>query len=348
MSDNTVRPLGEWLKQHRDELGISLEKAETETRIRAQYLQALEAEDLKALPNHVVARGFLRNYAVYLGLDAQEAAARYTALVGPTEPDPAPAAEAVPVAVDLFHPVPLYDGRDRGRRRILAIGLPIIAIAILAALAWWNYPWLSDTLKGILPAQPTATASSAPVVIPTLTPAQATATWTALPVTQTPGLQPTVALSITPSPTRTRRPTPTPSPPIYTGVFVELNFIEASWIQVTVDGVRQFQGEMEAGSRRAWYGDYRVELRIGNAGGVEVTVNGQKLGPLGAPGEVVDRVFETAEAALTTTPEITGTLSLSPTVTLEPPPPTATLTPPPAAVSPTPTASATLTTTASP
>ncbi len=38
--------------------------------------------------------------------------------------------------------------------------------------------------------------------------------------------------------------------------------------------------------------EQQVDLRIGNAGGVEVTVNGQKLGTLGAIDEVVDVVFE--------------------------------------------------------
>ena len=61
---------------------------------------------------------------------------------------------------------------------------------------------------------------------------------------------------------------------------------------MTVDDVRQFQGELEADTYRSWYGEERIELRIGNAGAVLVTVNGQALGTLGAVNEVVDRVFE--------------------------------------------------------
>jgi hypothetical protein len=142
----------------------------------------------------------------------------------------------------------------------------------------------------------------------------------------------------TPSPTPTVTPTPSPSPAIYTGVFLELHFIETSWVQVTVDGVRQFQGEVEAGEYKSWYAENRIEVRVGNAGGVEVTVNGEKLGPLGEPGEVVDRVFEKVGdevGASTVTPQPTGqataqpqavevTPTLSPTLTLTP---TATITP---------------------
>ena len=69
----------------------------------------------------------------------------------------------------------------------------------------------------------------------------------------------------------------------------------------------------------------RLELRIGNAGAVLVTVNGQSLGTLGAVGEVIDRVFEkvdegVAEATFTATPSgtITVTATTAPTLTPTP------------------------------
>jgi hypothetical protein len=87
---------------------------------------------------------------------------------------------------------------------------------------------------------------------------------------------------------------------------------------VTVDGVRQFQGELETDTYRSWYGDERIELRIGNAGGVEVTVNGERLGNLGEDDEVVDRVFEKVGDNITeatVTPGPTGDLTAEPTET---------------------------------
>jgi hypothetical protein len=124
---------------------------------------------------------------------------------------------------------------------------------------------------------------------------------------------------------------------VYTGIFLELVFTDTSWIQATVDGVRDFQGEVEKGTYRSWYGDERVELRIGNAGAVEITLNGQKLGTLGAPGEVVDRVFEKVGDGIgqaTITPATPGTptteVTATPTATLSPTAvvsPTSTLTP---------------------
>ena len=142
---------------------------------------------------------------------------------------------------------------------------------------------------------------------------------------------------------------------MYTGIFLELAFIDTSWIQVTVDEVREFQGELEADTYRSWYGEERIELRIGNAGAVWVTVNGQFLGALGEEGEVIDRVFEkvgediteatvtpvpttdeTAEPRTAPTEEPTSTPTEEPAST--PSDSTATATPEPATATFTPTA----------
>jgi hypothetical protein len=73
----------------------------------------------------------------------------------------------------------------------------------------------------------------------------------------------------------------TPTPKVYTGVEVELVMLERVWLQVHVDGEKVFEGVFN------------------NAGGVEVTLNGQKLGPLGERGQVVDREWTTQEVGTT-------------------------------------------------
>src|ERR1044071_8957688 len=61
--------IGQKLKEAREEQRLTIEKAFEATRIRVQYLHALEADDLSVMPSPVQARGYLRNYAEYLGLD---------------------------------------------------------------------------------------------------------------------------------------------------------------------------------------------------------------------------------------------------------------------------------------
>lgn len=343
VTEASVRPLGEWLRQRREELGISLEDAQEATRIRIRYLEALEGEDFEALPNAVVTRGFLRNYADYLEMDAQEAADRFARIAGPAEPESPADDESSPFETELFRPVALHKIDGRRRRWWLLAGLLVILAVALGWLAWMGYPTVDDWLaSAVTRAQPTpirrVTSEPPATVTRTATTALATdpAPMATLPATVASG-QPTPTLEIGLTPTSTASPSPSPSPtePIYTGIFLELVFTDTSWIQVTADGVRQFQGELEAGTYQSWYAEQRIELRIGNAGVVEVTVNGQELGTLGEPGEVVDRIFEivddrVTEATPTTLPP--GTLTAEATAgTLQPEP---TLTAPPATVPP--------------
>ena len=60
------------LKRHREALGISLEIISSETKIKASHFEAIEAEDIEALPGPFFLRGFLKAYASCLGLDPDE------------------------------------------------------------------------------------------------------------------------------------------------------------------------------------------------------------------------------------------------------------------------------------
>jgi hypothetical protein len=72
MQEVGMTPLGETLQRARQTKGIAIEDAERVTRIPKKYLEALEVENYSILPAPVYARGFLRSYAAYLGLDAQD------------------------------------------------------------------------------------------------------------------------------------------------------------------------------------------------------------------------------------------------------------------------------------
>ncbi len=64
--------LGDRLAAAREAKGVDILRAERETKIRRQYLGAMERGAWDELPPGVYARGFLRNYAIYLGLDADD------------------------------------------------------------------------------------------------------------------------------------------------------------------------------------------------------------------------------------------------------------------------------------
>lgn len=71
--------LGETLQQARQARGLSLERAAQETRVPFHYLRALEQETFASLPAPIFARGFLRIYARYLGLDSTQLVLLYPA-----------------------------------------------------------------------------------------------------------------------------------------------------------------------------------------------------------------------------------------------------------------------------
>ena len=354
VSTDSSRPLGEWLRQRREELDISLEQAEADTRIRLRYLEALESEAYDALPDPAVGRGFLRNYAAYLELDPQEATDRFAEKVAPPEPESLGVEGPTPFTTGPFRPVNLHEMPSRRSRWGWLIALAVILVAAIVALVWWGYPHISEWVarqdwgRPAATATPTMQATKTSLATATRTPAVTAAVTRATTATPAEG---TSTPRATQTPPRTPSPTPSPSPPVYTGIFLELMFTDTSWIQVTVDGVRQFQGELETDTYRSWYGEERIELRIGNAGAVQVTVNGQFLGMLGEPGEVIDRVFEkvgedvteatvtpvpttdeaedpTAEPTAAPTEEPTATPSEEPTAATETSEPaTATITP---------------------
>ena len=64
--------LPERLLEARERKGVDLYRAERDTKIRARYLAALERGEYRELPGAVYTKGFLRNYALYLGLDPDD------------------------------------------------------------------------------------------------------------------------------------------------------------------------------------------------------------------------------------------------------------------------------------
>ena len=77
--------VGEQLRDARETKGIDIFRAERDTKIRSKYLSALEDGDYTELPGDVYTRGFLRNYASYLGLDADEIEEQWRSQAGAPE-----------------------------------------------------------------------------------------------------------------------------------------------------------------------------------------------------------------------------------------------------------------------
>ena len=105
--------------------------------------------------------------------------------------------------------------------------------------------------------------------------------------------EPEAVVEPTPEPTWTRielptpRPAQLPSPTPETGVLVQA-FVEAdTYVEVTLDGESAYIGILGPGETAEWRADEQVTLRVGNAGGIRLVVNGYDVGALGASGQVL-------------------------------------------------------------
>ena len=98
MKQHTDTGIGRALRSAREHRGKSLEEAGRETRVRTDYLEALEQEAFNALGSDVYVRGFLRSYAKYLGLNHEKVVSAYERVYGRSKPPSAPVERAATVA----------------------------------------------------------------------------------------------------------------------------------------------------------------------------------------------------------------------------------------------------------
>jgi cytoskeleton protein RodZ len=121
-----VFEIGNSLREARLRQGFDLPRVETDTKIRAKYLRALEEEKFAVLPAETYVKGFLRTYAEYLGLDGQLYVDEFNSRFA-REDEPAPAASSSP-------------RRPRSRpveSNFIVVTLAgIFAVTILVVVAW--------------------------------------------------------------------------------------------------------------------------------------------------------------------------------------------------------------------
>lgn len=314
--------VGQLLWETRQDKKLTLEQAESVTRIRTKYLAALEAGEYDQLPTSGHVYGFLRNYATFLGLDWKEIQALHAQEQPQRHLDPG-----------IFHPKDIVLlPRRFGLRVDLILGLVIaLTVGVVGFWAFWEYgrPLLSGilspkaTVSATTPAveptavEPTAIRSTATRVSATMTATRSletatpqatsspeptvTATPASLPVTRP---SPTATLDVPLDlPTQMMQPTETPTTPTLTeGVTLVIEIVERAWLQVTLDGQDQLSGILEAGETREWTARDTIYLICGNAGGVNVTVNGEDLGLLGERAQVVEKMWG-PQGEVTSTPE---------------------------------------------
>lgn len=256
--------IGKILRDAREARGLTLEQVEEETKIRRKYLEALEKEAFDVLPGRVYVRGFLRNYARFLELDERALLARLEDVLPPE-------AATVPETP----PVQEKDHRPGGSYRRIAYGLAGLALAFILI---WGAGRVAGIIRGSEPGgnpggSPPAQVSGDPATVSREPAAGGQGQ---------PGAAAGIGGEVSSAPS-----TPSPS-----GVNLVLSVTdETCWMRVVVDGQDKFTGELAANQSRTFQARQRIWVKLGNAGVVNVQVNGQNLGVLGGRGQVVNREF---------------------------------------------------------
>ncbi len=278
--------LGRQLQAAREARGYSVVEAAQGTHIRATYIAAMEQDRFEDLPAPVYARGFLRNYATFLGLDAEDLVATLDHALG-TEHKPRRSRNSPEIAG------PVWPGP---RPRAIAGAVVLVLIFAFVAYLFHQYSdFVATSSQGVFAATPSPTAMAIAPAIPIAT------------VTPIPTLPPSPVAAASPSAAPTRPPPPTPPPtatvapaasptpqPTATQsarLALAMQFTGPCWLRVTVDGKQVFEGTLQAGTSKTWDGSQFITIRVGNAGGAMVTFNGRSEGLLGASGQVVEKTY---------------------------------------------------------
>lgn len=274
------------LREVRERRGLTLADAERETKIRQKYLAALEDDNIAALPGPLYVRGFLRNYALYLGVDPDETLEIYNSQSTPTrtkiraargEPIPKLKGAKDPERINIAPLSPeKIDTRVRYGTQYVAISLLAIPLIIVF---YFIYSGAFGNRNAVIPLPTTGPAPSTvtplPVTAFTAVPTAVVTTTNPLTTTQVPVGQGT---PLPPDSTPGAVASPTTAPALSGKATVKVAAVRDVWMRVTVDGVKAYEGTLAQGTTKQWTGDSTVRIRTGRADVVKLTVNGEDRG----------------------------------------------------------------------
>jgi transcriptional regulator with XRE-family HTH domain len=250
--------VGETLQRARLAQGLDVATVSARTKINAKYLEAIEADDRVSLPSSFFYKSFVHQYARTLSLDTREIDAEIDRVLSADTPlllpgQDNPTSKEVPPAVLSWR-------FEKKRMYVSSAGLILMLAACSGIYGWW-YQGRSAAWSKIEPGAPVAPvgqAGAVPVPVPSPRPAL-----------------------VAPAQLATAE----------SKVLLDLMAREATWLSVSSDGKPVFSGILAANQSKTVEGKEYARMRVGNAAGLVVRLNGKLLGPLGHRGQVLIVVF---------------------------------------------------------
>lgn len=273
--DDEPVSFGSWLRRQRVMREIEVSDIAAATKISRRYLEAFEEDQFDCLPAPIFAKGFLREYAKFIGVDPDEAVTLYLSALQDLEPEEEESSGATGGLGRAG------SGQDSNWLYHLLI-VVAVAIALLAVFAF-SFRAASRQRDKSLSDPPATTAQPGPSA--SSTPAMGSAASVeadgALSLVETP--RPGVADST--------------APPIR----VTLDFKRNCWVEIQVDNQRRIEELRVEGESVQISAERLVVMKLGDAGAVEVHVNGRPYSLGRGSGQVARATID-----LDTVEELTG------------------------------------------
>jgi cytoskeletal protein RodZ len=276
--------VGETLRRARQQQGLDLSTVAAQTKINAKYLEAIESDNREMLPSGFFYKSFVDQYAKTLALDRHAIEAEVDRVLSADEPLPLPGFENI-VARNV---PPMRSSRPFHLPRWFASAA--VFVLVLAGCTGFYEVWhggrsfnLSAILSKIRAATPAAPVVHARVerpVAPTLVEAPKVVEKASEKVASLPAARPVKPVN-----------PPEPSAISNAKVQVDLMAREATWLSASSDGKPVFSGTLMPNETKTVSGNQFAKVRIGNAAGIQVRLNGKLLAPLGARGQVLTVLF---------------------------------------------------------
>jgi cytoskeleton protein RodZ len=290
-----MTPVGETLRRERMKRNLELEQISRELKISARFLQAIESDQYEKLPGGVFAKSFVRQYARLLGLNEEDLAGQVQQVLGPV-PETSQFAEK-PVGFAPIQVPRVEEWETVGDKRFRWSGwfsaAVLVAVMLVCSAVWaWMQRPKSPVIAQASP--PVPSVSSAPQSVPPSAPTSVAAPPTASPIVNPPPASPVVptpaqapaAQQKPPEPVSAPVPASVTPPNPDAAIHVEVTADEAVWVLARADGKYAFSATMDPHTTRNVEGVKEVTLRLGNAGGVTISLNGKPIGPAGPKGQI--------------------------------------------------------------
>ncbi|HXB69778.1 MAG TPA: RodZ domain-containing protein [Candidatus Acidoferrales bacterium] len=289
-----MKSVGETLRAERLKRNLAIDQISRELKISSRFLTAIETGEFNKLPGGVFTKSFVRQYARMLGLDEEELAGQVQRVLEPL-PEVLQLAAKAKASESEFHVPKMEEWERVGESRfrwsgsISAAAILVVALLICSGVyRWMQRPHIAETAPT---SAPPVSSSAAPPVSSTAAPPVAVPETAAAPPNRNPSAQPPPEPVAAAPPASTPPQSSTPLSQVAQAdrnatVHVAVTAVEAVWILVRIDGKYSFSGTLEANQTRTVETSGTVLLRLGNAGSVNITLNGKPIGEVGPKGQV--------------------------------------------------------------